>query len=124
MVVNFGETEIFEGKMPQPLHRVVGRNLTSPYLLKKLADGIRVHAHSRHALVSVPFRRSNYQDGVCFTGEPFHGQRRSLCQRSGVFYAGFRLLADLRCVTVFGLRILLATAKYVSRALPGTLRLR
>ena len=43
MVIDLGESEVFEWEMAETLHRLVGRELFGADLLKELAEGSRVH---------------------------------------------------------------------------------
>src|ERR1019366_2037494 len=42
-MVHVGEAEVLEGKMPQPLHRLLGRELAALHLLEQLLDGVGSH---------------------------------------------------------------------------------
>ena len=43
MMINIRKAEIFEGKMPQPLHRFVGGELASLHVVEELLEGGGVH---------------------------------------------------------------------------------
>lgn len=46
MVIDFGESEIFEREMAEASNRVVGRDLAFAHLLEKLANGFGVQEDS------------------------------------------------------------------------------
>jgi hypothetical protein len=43
VMVYIGEAQVLERKMPQPLHRFVGRELASLYLVEQFLDGVGSH---------------------------------------------------------------------------------
>ena len=46
VMINFGKTEIFEGKMAQAVDGVVGGQLATTDLIEKFADGFSVHGRA------------------------------------------------------------------------------
>jgi len=50
MMIQLGESQVFEWHMPQALHRFIGRELAPADLLEKFANGISVQR--KHSAIS------------------------------------------------------------------------
>jgi len=53
MVVQIGESQIFEGKMAQAVNRGVGRKLAPSYLVEQFADGVSVQRSTQRSALSI-----------------------------------------------------------------------
>ena len=53
MVIELGESQIFEWKMANALDSLIGRKLAPADLLEKFADGIGVQGSTQRSVISI-----------------------------------------------------------------------
>jgi hypothetical protein len=50
VMVNFGKTKVFEGKVTKAVDGIVGRECAPAHLFEELADGLSVHRRERSSV--------------------------------------------------------------------------
>ena len=53
MMVDFGESEVFEGQMAKTVNRFVGRKFAAAHLLEEFADGFGVHGSTQQSALGI-----------------------------------------------------------------------